>query len=105
MPRSIRPPPYPEWVLQVPRQPGRVCALGVAGPTRDPRNQPRACLSDAQTHLAQALETRVYAEWKDDGRGLARVTSDMQASASSFISAASWISVRRFGRATRGVYQ
>ncbi len=32
-------PPFPEWLLNLPDRPGEICAIGVGGPTWDPRDQ------------------------------------------------------------------
>jgi hypothetical protein len=77
------PPPYPDWVLSVPDEPSRLCALGVSGPTRDPRNQVPTALDDGQRALAAALESEVYTRLVDDGRHVAHVATWMETSAAS----------------------
>ncbi len=79
-PATLPTPRYPSWVLQVPGEPGRICALGLSGPTRDPRNQEPVALDDAQRALAAALETRIRTTIEDDGRLLATVSTWMETS-------------------------
>jgi hypothetical protein len=74
----VAPPPYPDWVLDVPS--GRRCELGVGGPTRDPADRARRALADGRRALAEAGELRVRRQVLDDGRGAARVRADSSAS-------------------------
>jgi hypothetical protein len=52
-------PKVPPWVLGVPREAGRLCALGLAGPTFDPDDQIGNARADARERLAEALASRV----------------------------------------------
>jgi hypothetical protein len=80
---GLTPPLYPAWVLQVPDDGRRLCALGISGPTRDPRNQEPTALDDGQRALAAALESQIYVRTVDDGRHMAHVATWMETSAAS----------------------
>jgi len=80
VPSRLATPPYPAWVLQVPDGDDRLCALGISGPTRDPRNQEPTALDDGQRALAAALESQVYTRMVDDGRHVARIATWMETS-------------------------
>jgi hypothetical protein len=66
---------HPEWVLDAPFEPQRICVLGVGGPTRNPDDQQAAALRDGRRALAGALETLIERRVLDDGQGHARVVS------------------------------
>jgi len=76
----LPPPDYPNWLLNIPLDAATTCAPAVGGPTRDPERQLPVTLIDGQRALARALEARVYRHISDDGRSLARVTSEMHIS-------------------------
>lgn len=78
-PAGVEEPDYPAWVLNLPHEPGRICAMGVGGPTWDPRRQRSVALADGQTALAQALESRLRQTIEDDGRRPPRVLADTEA--------------------------
>jgi hypothetical protein len=61
-------PTVPAWILNVPNDDARVCALGVGGPTRNPYDQPKAALRDARRALAASLESELEAILIDTGR-------------------------------------
>jgi hypothetical protein len=82
-PDGLPAPPYPDWVLRVPDRDDRLCALGVSGPTRDPRNQEPTALDDGQRALAAALESQIYTRTVDDGRHMAHIATWMETSAES----------------------
>lgn len=69
-------PGFPDWILNIPSEPDRICVSGVGGPTRNPNDQGAAALRDAHDALAHAVETRVRRMSLDDGKGLARVASE-----------------------------
>ncbi len=73
---GIARPDFPEWILNIPSQHGRICVPGAGGPTRDPREQPDAALRDGRNALAHALESQIRRRSLDEGRGLARVHSE-----------------------------
>ena len=70
----------PDWLLDAGRRDGRLCALGVAGPTRRPHHQEAAALRDGQRALAEAIELRVRQRSFDPLRGPLRVVSQSEAS-------------------------
>lgn len=72
---------HPDWLLDVPSDPMRICVLGVGGPTRHPDRQRDAALRDGRSALAEALETLVHRHMLDDGRSYARVRSSGGATA------------------------
>jgi len=57
---------------------GRTCALGVAGPTLDSEHQRVSALHDARRALAEVLESRVFVEIHDDGRGAAWIAAELR---------------------------
>ena len=67
-PPGVALPDLPPWVLETPHEPGRVCALGVGGPTWDPRDQRPSTLRDGKRALAAALESRLHQIVIDTGR-------------------------------------
>ena len=76
-PPGVPNPPFPSWVLNVPERDGEICALGVGGPTYDPRDQEPGTLRDGRQALAQALESRLHQIIIDTGRGSPRVASEL----------------------------
>lgn len=60
-------PNVPPWVLNVPDDGTRICALGVGGPTRNPNKQPDATLRDARRALGATLESKLDAIFIDTG--------------------------------------
>jgi hypothetical protein len=72
-------PDYPHWILNAPRRTGQICVMGVGGPTRRSDQQEEAALRDGRRALAKALEIHVRQVSLDDGRGLAHVASESQA--------------------------
>lgn len=56
---------------------GRACAIGLAGPTRDPDHQQAALVADARAALADGLESVFRFELEDDQRGAARVSTSL----------------------------
>ena len=76
--RGIRHPELPDWILNVPREPGRLCATGIGGPTWYPQRQQEAALRDARSALALAIESRIETRTLDSGRGLAHVSSSSE---------------------------
>jgi hypothetical protein len=77
-PPGVTEPDYPSWVLNLPRQPGRLCTLAVGGPTWDPRRQTSVALEDGRRALAEALESQLRQVIEDDGRSSPRVLSEMK---------------------------
>ncbi len=71
-------PDFPSWILNLPRSPGRICAMGVGGPTWYPAQQREATLRDARAALALAIESRIETHSLDLGRGLAHVRSSSE---------------------------
>jgi hypothetical protein len=71
-------PTLPAWILNLPDDGFRACALGVGGPTRDPRDQPDAALRDARRALASTLESELEARIIDTGRR-PLIASELQA--------------------------
>lgn len=71
---------HPRWLIEPPTGGGRVCATGIAGPTRDPDDQPESALRDGRLALAQALESRIEKRVFDDGRGVARMAREIDPS-------------------------
>ena len=53
-------PAIPAWLADVPRSRGRVCALGLAGPTLAPEDQEPNAKADARDRLAEALAVHVH---------------------------------------------
>jgi len=70
-------PALPDWLLNLPDRPGEICALGVGGPTYDPRDQEPGTLRDGRRALAQALESRLHQIIIDTGRSNPRVASEL----------------------------
>jgi hypothetical protein len=77
-PPGVTEPDYPGWVLNLPHQPGKTCALAVGGPTWDPRRQTSVALEDGRRALAETLESHLRQVIEDDGWTSPRVTSEMQ---------------------------
>ena len=71
-------PGFPDWILDIPSEPDRICVPGVGGPTHDPRSQPDAALRDGRNALAHALESQIRQQSVDDGRRLPRLRSQTQ---------------------------
>ena len=70
-------PAFPDWLLNLPERDGEICALGVGGPTYDPRDQEPGTLRDGQRALAEALESRLHRIIIDTGRRNPRVASEL----------------------------
>jgi hypothetical protein len=68
-------PDFPDWILNLPRDPARLCAIGIGGPTWYPDQQREAALRDAQAALALVIESHIQTRSLDSGRGLAHVHS------------------------------
>ena len=81
-------PAYPRWLVEAPSGDGRVCATGIAGPTWKAEDQARSALGDARLALAIALESRIEKRVFDDGRGVARMAREVEASRSALRRAA-----------------
>jgi len=73
-------PAYPDWLIEPPRDGDRICAAGVAGPTRKEAAQSAAALRDAREALAVALESRIEKRIFDDGHGVARIARQIDPS-------------------------
>jgi len=73
-------PTVPCWILNVPSDDTRVCALGIGGPTRNPLDQPAATLRDARNALAAALESKLEAVIIDTGRRKPLIAAELQSS-------------------------
>jgi hypothetical protein len=71
---------YPQWLVEPPAEAGRICAAGIAGPTRRPRDQPASALRDARLALAAAIESRIEKRVFDDGHGVAKVAQQVDPS-------------------------
>ena len=80
-PRDLPAPDHPAWLLDPPERAGRICAIGVAGPTRKSAAQSESALRDARRALAVAIESRIEKRIFDDGRGVARIARRVEASA------------------------
>ena len=52
-------PAIPDWLAEVPWTGGRLCALGLAGPTFHPKDQEPNARADARERLAEALSVHV----------------------------------------------
>ena len=63
---SGRPEGMPDWVLDAPRNERQLCALGVAGLTLDPKDQPKRAEEDARARLAETLGVWAKYAWLDD---------------------------------------
>jgi hypothetical protein len=77
-PAGMSKPGVPAWVLNVPEDDSRTCALGVGGPTRNPRDQAPAALRDGRRALGAALESRLHQIIIDTGRTNPRVASQLE---------------------------
>jgi hypothetical protein len=77
-PSDLRTPPFPDWLLNLPDDDEQACAIGVGGPTFDPRDQEPATLRDGRRALAEALESRLRQIIIDTGRSNPRVTSELE---------------------------
>jgi hypothetical protein len=71
-------PTVPAWILNLPDDGTRACALGVGGPTRNPNDQPAAALRDGRRALAAALGSELESIVIDTGPHRPRVASDLQ---------------------------
>ena len=65
-------PGYPVWLNDPSAGRSGTCAIGVAGPTWKPADQPASALSDARLSLGFALGSRIEKRIFDDGRGVVR---------------------------------
>jgi hypothetical protein len=63
---SGRPEGMPDWVLDAPRNKRQLCALGVAGLTLEPKDQPLRAEEDARARLAETLGVWAKYAWLDD---------------------------------------
>lgn len=70
---------HPGWLLNIPADSKRICAVGVGGPTRDPDHQRKAALRDGRRALAATLESWVHRRILDRGRGRVRSSSSSRA--------------------------
>lgn len=73
-------PEYPGWLIDPPRDTTRICAAGIAGPTRKKTQQSAAALRDARLALAVALESRIEKRIFDDGHGVAKMARQIDPS-------------------------
>lgn len=73
---------YPRWLIEAPSADGRVCGIGLSGPTWKPEDQAASALGDARLALAIALESRIEKRLFDDGRGVARMAREVEPSPS-----------------------
>ena len=76
-PANARALSFPDWLLNLPERDGEICALGVGGPTYDPRDQEPGTLRDGRRALAEALESRLHQIIIDTGRTNPRVASEL----------------------------
>lgn len=79
---------YPRWLIEPPAEAGRVCGLGISGPTWKPEDQAESALRDGRLALAIALESRIEKRIFDDGRGVARVAREIDPSSAALRRAA-----------------
>ncbi|MHA7836315.1 MAG: hypothetical protein ACX98W_02535 [bacterium] len=86
--RELPAPDYPGWLLDPPEEGGRICAVGIAGPTWRSEDQPVSALRDARLAIAVALESRVEKRIFDSGRGVARIARQVDPSAAALSRAA-----------------
>ena len=77
-PAGVRKPDFPAWVLNLPHESGKICAIGVGGPTWDPQRQRSTALADGRAALAEALESHLRQIVEDDGRRIPRVLSETE---------------------------
>jgi len=78
---AIARPGFPDWILNIPSEPGRICVAGIGGPTRNPDDQDEAALRDGRDALAHSVESHIRQVTLDDGKGLARVASESESTA------------------------
>jgi len=71
-------PTVPAWILNLPDDGTRACALGIGGPTRNPSDQPDAALRDGRRALASALGSDLETRIIDTGAHRALIASDLQ---------------------------
>jgi hypothetical protein len=76
-PPGVVEPPFPTWLLNLPPRDGEICAIGVGGPTYDPRDQEPGTLRDGRRALAAALESRLHQIIIDTGERNPRVQSEL----------------------------
>ncbi len=55
----------PDWVTRTPEMDGKVCAVGISGPTRIPENAKNYAAENARAELSNVLGTRVYSMMLD----------------------------------------
>ncbi len=79
---------YPDWLIEPPRDGDRICAAGIAGPTRKRAEQSEVALRDARLALAIALESRIEKRIFDDGHGVAKIARQIDASPAALARAA-----------------
>jgi hypothetical protein len=79
---------YPDWLIEPPRDVARICAAGIAGPTRKKAEQSAAALRDARLALAVALESRIEKRIFDDGHGVAKIARQIDPSPAALARAA-----------------
>jgi hypothetical protein len=77
-PPDLDAPVFPSWLLNVPEQEGRICAIGVGGPTYDPRDQEPRTIEDGRNALAEALDSRLHQIIIDTGVRNPRVASELE---------------------------
>ncbi len=88
-------PSYPVWLIEPPVEEGRICAAGIAGPTRKSVDQTASVLRDARLALAVALESRIETRLFDSGHGVAKMAREIQPSPSALARAATAQDVER----------
>jgi hypothetical protein len=79
---------YPDWLLDPSWEEGRICAVGIAGPTWESEDQAPNALRDARMALAVALESRIEKRIFDKGRGVARIARQVDPSPAALARAA-----------------
>ena len=95
--------PYPRWLIEPDPPPGRLCAMGLAGPTWDPEDQPARALEDARRALALSLESRVDERSFDRGGRAARIVRQVAPSEEALARASSAEALDRSWLDERGV--
>ncbi len=70
----------PDWLVEAPNEPGRICGTGISGPTWRAEDQKASALGDGRLALALALESRIEKRVFDDGRGVARLARQVDPS-------------------------
>ena len=73
-------PGYPPWLLALPGESDRICAVGIAGPTRKRSAQSASALREGRLAIAVALESRIEKRILDQGRGVAKIARQVDPS-------------------------